>query len=299
MKTMMLSYLIIAGLCFWLSRAYRRRNTAVTFKDHTGERVVIFGASSGIGEQLALQYARRGARLVLVARREALLESVTSGCLSFPTCKQASYIVGDITQEADLLGIVAATKDQLDGCDTVVINAGILSILPFEQVCEKDTTRIIQPLFETNTLAPIYIAKHFMPLLKQSRGKFIVVSSLAGSLPAPTRSLYAASKHAVNGFFNSLRIEVQQYGVSVCICLPASVDTGLRESAVDATGGGGKKDGESKLDPETCAREIIRAGDLRKTEVYIPSKYWVGVVLRNFVPGFVDGMAAKKYGFAR
>ncbi|TPX70870.1 hypothetical protein SpCBS45565_g01533 [Spizellomyces sp. 'palustris'] len=294
----MISYLIIAGLCFWLSRAYRRRNNALDIKDHICERVVIFGASSGIGEQLALQYARRGARLLLVARREPLLKSVTSGCLSFSTCKQASYIVGDINQEADLIRIVAATKEQLDGCDTVVINAGILSVLSFDQVCQKDTTKIIQPLFETNTLAPIYIAKHFLPLLKESRGKFIVVSSLAGSLPAPTRSLYAASKHAVNGFFNSLRIEVQQYGVSVCICLPASVDTGLRESAVDASGGG-KKDGESKLDPETCAREIIRAGDMKKEEVYIPSKYWVGVVLRNFVPGFVDGLAAKKYGFAR
>ncbi|KAJ3156253.1 hypothetical protein HDU86_004017 [Geranomyces michiganensis] len=291
-----------------------------------GERVVIFGASSGIGKELALQYAARGSRVLLVARREGLLKSVVADCLSSPTCKTAGYVAADITIESDLARVAQTAKAVLGGCDTVVINAGIISVLTFDEVCALDgspgadvaageksrTENVVEGIFRTNVTAPILIAKHFTPSLTESKGKFVVVSSVAGTLGAPTRALYAATKHALNGFFNSLRIELGPKGVAVCMCLPGSVATDLRASSAKLAATPSSTSSNSsvnaapasppikegkKLTPADCARRIIEAGDRRARETYMPGKYKIAYLLHGLFPGFIDGLAAKKYGF--
>ena len=205
------------------------------FHDFVFDQVVIIGASSGIGYQTALRYAARGARLLVVARRKQLLETLVSECLSFPSCTEATLLVADITIEADVNRVAKTAKRVLGGCDTVVINAGILSVLPFRDLCKLDvpdvtaedeegngngengaqgegwekiapgedaasaptqetgseytpsvSASMIDKMFKTNVLGPIYVAKFFTDLLIESGGKFVVVSSLAGVLAAPT-----------------------------------------------------------------------------------------------------------------
>ncbi|KAJ3149910.1 hypothetical protein HDU89_003366 [Geranomyces variabilis] len=288
-----------------------------------GERVVIFGASSGIGKELALQYAARGARVLLVARREGLLQKVVVDCLLSPACKTAGFVAADITVEADLTRVAKTATEVLGGCDTVVINAGIISVLTFDEVCALDhgpaadlaagaksrTEEVVEGIFRTNVTAPILIAKHFTPALTDTKGKFVIVSSVAGTLGAPTRALYAATKHALNGFFNSLRIELGPKGVAVCMCLPGSVATDLRASSAKLAAAPSTssttpaapasppiKEGK-KLTPIDCARQIIQAGDWRARETYMPGKYKIAYLLHGLFPGFIDGLAAKKYGF--
>ncbi|TPX60920.1 hypothetical protein PhCBS80983_g01443 [Powellomyces hirtus] len=297
-------------------------------------------AKLGIGKELALQYAARGARLLLIARREALLQKLTVECLIHPLCSQARFLAADITIENEVHKAAQMAREVLGGCDTVVINAGIISVLTFEDVCKLDenetadgetgekttttpttttemTTRlaqIVEQMFRVNVVAPIMIAKYFRTMAVESKGKFVVVSSVAGTMAAPTRSLYAATKHALNGFFNSFRIEVARQGVAVCICLPGSVATDLRASAVDAsstttttaaaaassyaTNASVSSASEgSKLSASDCARRIIHASDLRARETYMPSKYRLAFLLHCFFPSFIDTLAAKKYGF--
>ncbi|KAI8922443.1 hypothetical protein DFJ77DRAFT_25231 [Powellomyces hirtus] len=335
-----------AGLIIgWALLKWSSSKSHKPFKNHAGERVVIFGASSGIGKELALQYAARGARLLLIARREALLQKLTVECLIHPLCSQARFLAADITIENEVHKAAQMAREVLGGCDTVVINAGIISVLTFEDVCKLDenetadgeagekttttpptttttemTTRsaqIVEQMFRVNVVAPIMIAKYFRTMAVESKGKFVVVSSVAGTMAAPTRSLYAATKHALNGFFNSFRIEVARQGVAVCICLPGSVATNLRASAVDASSSrttttttatttatssdtnasvSSASEG-SKLSASDCARRIIHASDLRARETYMPSKYRLAFLLHCFFPSFIDTLAAKKYGF--
>lgn len=158
----------------------------------------------GIGAELAKTYAQRGARVLLVARREPLLKTVAGECLYAPgsLCVQAEYVVADITVEDDIRRVVAAMREHMQGCDTVVINAGVISVLTFDEICDLDgkdgisgekanqseSARVMEQIFRTNVFAPILIAKHFRNLLIETRGKFVVVSSVAGSLAAPTVS---------------------------------------------------------------------------------------------------------------
>ncbi|KAJ3036330.1 hypothetical protein HDV00_002802 [Rhizophlyctis rosea] len=322
-------------------------------------------ARGGIGYHTTLRYAARGARVIAVARRKHLLDALTAECQSFPACKIASSVAADVTNEDDVKRIAAAAKQVLGGCDTVVINAGVLSVLPFRDLCKLDISegscedkdgnnggesgfhsegwekvtavgadaipegsRAAQPLsvsgalidkmFKTNVMGPIYVAKHFTDLLIESGGKFVVVSSLAGVLAAPTRSIYTSTKFALTGFFTALRIELAKHNVAVCLIYPGSVATDLRHSAVDAvpTPPSGitqtpsttappqpdpsapQPPARKRITPEQCADAIVEAGDERANETFVPAKYWVGAVVRPIWPGLVDYFAAKKYGYS-
>ncbi|RKO88686.1 hypothetical protein BDK51DRAFT_17303 [Blyttiomyces helicus] len=299
----MLNQVAIAlGLCCAYSMYSRRsKEKAAVAAVAAGERVVIVGASSGIGEALALQYAARGANLLLVARRQPLLESVHTRCAA---AASVHLVVADITVEEDVARVSGAAQDLLGGVDTLIINAGALSVLPFEDVARLDSAaEVVERLFKVNVFGPIALARSFLPLLIESKGKFVVVSSLAGVIAAPTRSLYSSTKFAIQGFFSAFRIEVAKHGVAVCLVLPSSVDTDLRSSAVDAATPAAAAiqaaaAGGSKLSAEQCATAIVRAADRRARETYVPGVYW-WVALANFLfPEIVERGAARKYGYA-
>ncbi|KAG1061277.1 hypothetical protein G6F42_027722 [Rhizopus arrhizus] len=141
-----------------------------------------------------------------------------------------------------------------------------------------------------------------MPLLLNSVSpNFIVVSSMAGKVGAPTRGLYAGSKHALHGFFDSIRVELSPYNVHIGLICPGTVDTELRQSAVDKSLGvndssaiaGSKK---NKLSPTAVAKRILQASDMREREVYIPA--WFGYVAlwaKLLASPLVDYAAARKY----
>ncbi|KAG0014083.1 hypothetical protein BGZ82_001908 [Podila clonocystis] len=295
------------------------------------ERVVIIGASSGIGSELARIYAHRQAHVVLVARRQALLESIVQE-LS-PVAGSILAIQGDVTLPEDVRRITLESLRFLKGgVDTLILCAGMISVLPFADLAGTEKTST-QPtgdddlahllpsnpraaldasfkIMNLNYHAPLNLTSHFLPALTQTSraGNIIVVSSMAGKLGAPTRSIYCGSKHAAQGFFDSLGMEVEKTGVHVGIVSPGTVETDLRQSAVDlppssstdsleAPKATGTKKGA--MSARSCAEGIVRGSDLRQHEVIMPWFYRVSLVLQMLSPSLVRWLAKKKYGYLK
>ncbi|KAL7751359.1 hypothetical protein RI367_003219 [Sorochytrium milnesiophthora] len=266
-----------------------------------GERVVIVGASSGIGEQLAHLYAKRGARLLLLARREQQLANVKQACIALGA-KQVQYLCVDVRDAGAIHRSKAFAMEQLAGVDTLIVCAGALTITPFAAVAASpDADTVIRAVFEMNALAPIRIAQEYLELLRVSRGSLVVVSSMAGLLPAPTRALYCASKYALHGFFDSVQIEERRHNVFISLVCPGTVATDLRGAALDKDlWRPGMPQGTSKgaVTALQVAELVQRTSDERRHHrVLIPRWYSVMVALRTVAPSLVDYLAAKKYGY--
>ncbi|KAI8987770.1 hypothetical protein BDF20DRAFT_969645 [Mycotypha africana] len=300
------------------------------------ERVVIVGCSSGIGRECALQYAKRGAKLVLFARRKELLESLKKECLNLGS-SNVEIVVGDVTLQTDLTRLATVSREtfhsnnsveQTGGVDTVIYCAGMISVRPFLEACghklitdnkgnattiekhkdddtsftNNDMSIALQKITTVNYFAAIEVARLFIPLLKGDSvaPNFLIVSSMAGKVGAPTRALYAGSKHALHGFFDSLRIEVAPLNIHIGLICPATVETDLRLSAVDMNMGGSGSEiagsNKNKLRPEQVAKCIIKASDLREREVYIPALFGYSALWAKLLASrLVDYFAMKKY----
>ena len=271
------------------------------------ERVVVIGCTSGIGRQLALHHAQRCAKLVLFSRREAMLSELHGECLRSYGANEKDkvvYIAGDATRKEDVAHCVELTTSLFGGTDTLIICAGTISVLSFAEMCGLDisgapgqwtvTHRALQeirPLSFTRSPtsdyhAPLLITQLFLPSLIASSPSpnIIVVSSMAGKSGAPTRGIYSGSKHALHGFFDSLRVELCQYNVHIGLFCPATVDTDLRGSAVDlafardaSTDSKAKVHGSTKgkLTAEACAKGS--------------SRHQIGENARSLFRGFIIG----------
>ncbi|KAF8930805.1 hypothetical protein BGZ52_000568 [Haplosporangium bisporale] len=294
------------------------------------ERVVIIGASSGIGSELARIYAYRQAHVVLVARRQALLESLVQE-LS-PVAGSILAIQGDVTLPEDVHRITLESLRFLKGIDTLILCAGMISVLPFADLAGTENIPPAQltgdgdfahllpsnpkaaldasvKIMNLNYHAPLNLTGHFLPALTQTSraGNIIVVSSMAGKLGAPTRSIYCGSKHAAQGFFDSLGMEVEKTGVHVGIVSPGTVETDLRQSAVDlpsplsSSSEGPKATGTKKgaMSAKACAEGIVRGSDLRQHEVIMPWFYHASLILQMLSPSLVRWLAKKKYGYLK
>ncbi|KAJ1724391.1 hypothetical protein LPJ53_001347 [Coemansia erecta] len=266
-------------------------------------RVVIVGASSGIGRSLALEYARHGAELLLCARRQDKLKDVADACTAI-SGKATLVVVGDITDRDTQIALRDKAESELESVDFLVLNAGVISVRPIADLWMKDANRqtadsvdkMLSRVMDVNVSAPAIVAGLFLPLLAKSRACVVVVASVASLVSAPTRSLYSASKHAVEGYFATFRMEVKRLGIDVTMVYPGTVDTELRLSAVDADPGvpmAGSKSG--KQSPDKCAEHILRAAALRKRSLVTPWPYWVAVVVHRFAPEFIERLAMKKY----
>jgi len=318
-------FLITCGIAFTINFVLKGKPEIVD-----DEKVLILGASSGIGKQVAIKYASRNAKIILAARRTELLEKVKKECLDLNKTKVVEIIKCDITNEDDLIAVVEKIKKEFGQLNTVIVNAGVINVLSFEDLInndkgvkgkDSDSSKVIDKILKINTYGPIYAAKYFIPLLKETKGRFVVVSSLAALIAAPTRALYAASKHALMGFFNSLRMELADTGVSITLVCPGSVsDTDLRASAVDKASSSTsdnatpvtapteaekpKKEKKSlfsflKITPQQCAKTIVEASDWRKKEVVVPGVYNVAVYLNAVAPSLIAVGSKLKYHFKK
>ena len=253
--------------------------------------VVITGASKGIGAELARQLAERGAKLVLAARNVEELEAVAA------QCKQRGAAVitvkADVALERDCTAIMSGAALAFGGIDVLVNNAGATMWARFEDI---EDLSILERIMQVNYMGAVYCTKHALPYLRQSRGVLVGISSLAGRVGVPTRTGYSASKHAMTGFFDSLRIELADSGVAVTMIYPGFVATGIRENA---TGPDGKpilvspvKEGEV-MSVEDCARRIVRAIERREREVVMTARGKMGLWLKLLAPALVDRIARR------
>ena len=189
---------------------------ASVFRDNV---VIITGASSGIGRELAFQLADQGAWLSLAARGAERLASVASHCRE--RGGQALIVPTDVSQESLCQALIAQTVQEYGRIDTLINNAGITMWAKFEEIRDL---HLFEHMMQVNYLGSVYCTYHALPFLKQTRGRIVGVSSLTGKTGVPTRSGYAATKHAMAGFFDSLRIELADYGVSVTMVYPGFGD---------------------------------------------------------------------------
>ena len=258
------------------------------FRDNA---VVLTGASQGIGREMALQLADQGAWLALAARDGAALEEVAAECRERGA--RAVAIPTDVGEEAQCAALVARAAEEFGRIDTLINNAGISMWARFDEVTDLSIFERIQ---RVNYLGSVYCTWHALPHLKRTRGRIVGVSSLTGKTGVPTRSAYAASKHAMTGFFDSLRIELAGTGVTVTMVYPGFVSTGIRERAF---GVDGKPLGKSPvreaevMTVETCARLILEAAARRRRELVMTRRGRIGMWLKVLAPGLVDRIARR------
>ncbi|NXL93256.1 DHI1L protein, partial [Alectura lathami] len=188
----------------------------------SGARVLVTGASAGIGEQMAYHYARFGAEIVLTARREAVLQQVMEKCLTLGA-KRAFYVPADMASPSEPDKVVQFAVQKLGGLDYLVLNH--IGVSPFQMWGgDVEHTRW---LMQVNFFSYVALATAALPTLEKNKGSLVVVSSLTGRVPTPFTTSYSASKFALDGFFSSLRHELamQRSNVSVTLCILGLIDT--------------------------------------------------------------------------
>ena len=171
--------------------------------------VIVTCASSGIGQQLALHLARYGAKLALAARNVQKLEHVAREC--HQQGAQALVVATDITQQPQCENLIKRTVDEFGCIYTLINNAGVTMCARFDEM--QDLTAMEQ-IIRVNYFGSVYCTYYALPYLKKTNGTIVGIASLTGKTGVPTRSFYAASKHAMAGFFDSLRIELADSGVN-------------------------------------------------------------------------------------
>lgn len=253
--------------------------------------VVVTGASSGIGRAICLELSPERPNLVLAARDAARLEEVAGECRA----KGAEVLVvpTDVTSEGACRNLIERTVERFGGIDVLVANAGRTMWARLDEM--KDLS-LYEDLMRTNYLGAVYLTFHALPHLKKSRGRIAVVSSVAGLTGVPERTGYAATKHALFGFFESLRIELQGTGVTVTVAAPDFVVSDIHRHAIGADG---KPLGMSPLregkimTADECARRILRAVEKRQRLVITSFRGRLGRWARLVAPSLIDAVARR------
>ncbi|MBS2021492.1 MAG: SDR family oxidoreductase [Deltaproteobacteria bacterium] len=256
----------------------------------SGAKVLLTGASSGIGEALAVELAKRGAKLVLLARREAELERVRKLC-----ARPDDHAVEPVDlSDADKL--VAKGKELLakhGPFDLVIHNAGITQ----RAFVHETELAIDRKLLEVNFFAPVALTRALLPsMLERKKGHIVVVSSVAGYVGTRRRSAYSGSKHALRGWFDALRAEVFDQGLHVTIVCPGYVRTPISENAIGADGArhGVMDAGQANgMSPEECARRILRGVEKQQSELTMGGKETLIIPLKRFLPGLTERIIRK------
>ncbi len=256
-----------------------------------GEVVIVTGATEGIGRALALAFADRQARVVLAARDRQRLDALADSCRRRGA--DALPVPTDVAEEAQCAALVSRTLGQYGRIDVLVNNAGITM---WSGLHELQDIGVLERLMRVNYLGSAWLTWHALPALKASLGRIVVVSSLAGLAGVPTRTGYAASKHALFGFFDSLRVELTGSGVSVTMVAPDFVASEIHRRAL---GPDGRPLGESPMQEsrilraDECARIILDGAARRRRLVFTSMRGRLLRLLALGAPGLVDRMAAR------
>lgn len=244
--------------------------------------VLITGASSGIGESLAIEWAKRGTHsLVLAARNTERLNRIAESCAtSTPTRVMALDLENPVSIDrfADEL---TASGIRLS---VVVHNAGISQR---SRVLDTGLS-VVRRIMEINYFGTVQLTQRLLPgMIESGGGEFIVITSLVGKFGSPLRSAYSASKHALHGFFDSLRAELGGRGIRVMMVCPGFIRTEISINALTGSGDrqGSMDDAQARgMDPAVFARRLLRARDSGREEVCIGGREVFGVWLKRWFP---------------
>ena len=258
-----------------------------------GKIVAVTGASGGLGLHLAREIASAGAKVALMARNAEALAKVAAECgddaLAFP---------GDVTSEDDARNFIERIKETFGRLDHFVACAGRSMWANFEEV---DDLSLFRKLMEVNYLGVVNGAHAALPLLKDSGGQIVVISSIQAKVGVPHHSGYVASKHALDGFVDTLRHELDGSGVNLLSIYPHWIrGTDMRKNALgaDANPVGERKRSHSSsgVDVDEVARATVKAMEKRKQNLFVPGSLRFVPLLKNLFPGLLRRIIRRKVG---
>ncbi|OAK42289.1 SDR family NAD(P)-dependent oxidoreductase [Bacillus wiedmannii] len=250
--------------------------------------IVITGASSGIGEQVAMQVAEQGVTPVLMARTEEKLK-VLAEKIKETYNTPCYYYVLDVSEEMEVQSVFSKVLQEVGRIDILVNNAGFGIFKTFEDASMDE----VKDMFQVNVFGLVACTKAVLPyMVKRNEGHIINIASLAGKIATPKSSAYAATKHAVLGFTNSLRMELSSTNIFVTAINPGPIDTNFFEIA-DQSGTYVKNMGRYMLKPTYVAEQIVKSMQTKKREVNLPKWMGIGPKLYVLFPGLFERIAGK------
>lgn len=248
------------------------------FKDKV---VWITGASSGIGESLAVQVANDGGKVVLSARTEFKLIELKA---KLQSPEDHLIVTLDLEQSGNFEKLVKQVKDHFGRIDFLFNNGGMSQ----RSEVHETPLDVDRRIMEINYFGNIALAKAVLPVFREQKsGHFLIISSIAGKFGFFLRSAYSASKHALHGFYESLMLEEEKNGIHVTIACPGKINTEISVNAISASG---EKHGvmdhnqENGMSAEECARQLLNAVRKNKKEVLIGNKEIKAVIIKRFLP---------------
>jgi short-subunit dehydrogenase len=249
-----------------------------------GKVVIITGASSGIGRALAIEYAKRGASLSLAARRIELLNELKSEIANSEILTTKT----DITSEFACEELINVTLQRFGRIDVLINNAGLSMRALFDDFDLKSFQRVI----DVNFYGTVYCTKYALPHLIQSKGSLVGIISVAGHVGLPARSAYSASKFAIRGFLDTIRLENLYTGLHVLVAAPGFTASEIRKSALTANGdpqGETPRKEEKMMHADACALLVVDAIEARKRSLVLTFKEGkLSVFLGKFFPFLLD-----------
>lgn len=252
-----------------------------------GRCVVVTGASSGIGEALARSYAALGASVVLGARQQSRLQEITAEIVA--SGGKATYSVVDVVKEDECEALIARAVEEYGRIDVLICNAGLSMRALFDDV----DLEVLHRLMDVNFWGTVNCVKYALPYIQQSQGSIVGVSSVAGLHGLPARTGYSASKYAMTGFLETIRIENMKKGVHVMIACPGFTASNVRFSALTADGhnqGETPRDESKMMSAEEVSQIIIRDTNRRKRLSLMEFNGRATHFIKKLFPAFLDRM---------
>ncbi|CAN5891437.1 SDR family oxidoreductase [soil metagenome] len=261
---------------------------AISLKPLQQQVIVITGASSGIGLATAQMAAREGARLVLTSRNEEALADLTQKINR--SGGQAIYVVADVGQREDLEEVAEAAQHRFGGFDTWINNAGVSIYGRLNEISDEDNRQ----LFETNFWGVVYGSLVAADHLRGRGGAIINIGSVLSDVAIPTQGMYSASKHAVKGFTDALRIELEEEdaAISVTLIKPAGINTPYPEHAKNYTGQALTLP-PPVYAPEEVANAILHAAENPKRDIFVGGGGKAMSLTNKYAPGLMDWVSKK------
>jgi short-subunit dehydrogenase len=255
----------------------------------TGKVIWITGASAGIGEALAYELAEKGAMLILSARRKNELERVKANC-SLKAQANIATLPLDLSKSATLQVAAQEAIQCFGHIDILVNNGGIRH----RGLVNETSLEIDRKIMEVNYFGNIALTKYLLPyFISRKQGHFVIVSSVTGKFATPYRSGYAASKHALHGFYDALRAEHSKDSIFVTMVCPGFINTSKPMNILSEAPQKLEKMQNSRKPVKWCAVKIAKAIEQKKQEVYIGGKEIFMVYVKRFLPSLFSRIIRK------
>ena len=254
-----------------------------------GKTILLTGATSGIGEALAKELAKKGNTLILISRNKEKLENLQK---SLPS--EVHFFPFDLEKYHKLPSLVKKILNKIPILDALILNAGVSQ----RAFAEETTIQTTERIFAIDFFSYIYLTQLLLPYIREG-GNITVISSVAGKIGTPFRSSYAAAKHALHGYYDSLRVElrIKKRDIGVTMICPGFVKTNVSVNALKGDGTPYKEKDpaiEKGLSPEKVAKKIIKAIERKREEIVISgAKEKIALFLKIFFPSLLNRLLEK------